>query len=89
MRVPPRKRPGQGIGPRRIDGAALDIRGGSAFCGWSEKKSRGLVSRGLMPHRRLAGRIFFLRSELEAWLKTLNGVTLDEALENLKARTGP
>jgi hypothetical protein len=41
-----------------------------------------------MPHRRLGGRIFFLRTELEAWLETLNGVTLDEALENLKVRRG-
>jgi hypothetical protein len=88
MRIPPRKRAGQGTGPRRIDGAALDVRGGSAFCGWTEKTSRGLVSRGLMPHRRLGGRIFFLRTELEAWLETLNGVTLDEALENLKVRRG-
>jgi hypothetical protein len=87
-RIPPRKQPGQGKGPRRIDGAALDIRGGSALCGWSEKQSRGMVARGLMPHRRLGQRIIFIKSELEAWLSALKGITLDEALENLKARRG-
>lgn len=74
---------------RRINGAALDVRGGSAFCGWSEKTSRGLVSRGLMPHRRLGARIFFLRAELETWLTTLEGVTLADAMANLAARRRP
>lgn len=83
---PPRKRPGQGIGPHSINGLALDVRGTAAFFGGSEKQTRGLVARGLIPYRRLGGRIIFLKSELEAWLASLPGITLDDAKNNLELR---
>jgi hypothetical protein len=87
MRInPPKKQKGQGCGLRRIDGAALDVRGASAFYGGTEKQTRGLVDRRLIPFRRLGGRIVFLRSELEGWLQTLEGCTLDEARANHEAR---
>lgn len=88
LRLPPPKQRGQQRGPRRIDGAALDVRGASALCGWSEKKTRSMIERRLMPFRRIGGRIVFLRSELEAWLAALGGCSLEEALENLRARQG-
>ena len=87
--TPPRKQSGQGRGPRRIDGAALDVRGGSIFLGWTEKTTRGMVERKLIPFRRLGStRIIFIRAELEAWLKNLPGCTIEEAQENLRVRKG-
>ena len=83
---PPRKQFGQGRGPRRIDGALLDVRGGSIFFGWSEKKTRGMVQRRLVPFHKLGGRIMFLRAELEAWLPTVEGCSLAEATANMEAR---
>jgi len=83
---PPRKRPGQAVGPRTINGVALDVRSASALCGFSEKQTRALVARGLIPHRRLGGRIIFLRAELEQFLASLPGVTPHEADENRSLR---
>ena len=85
---PPRKQFGQGRGPRRIDGALLDVRGGSIFFGWSEKKTRGMVARRLVPFHRLNGRIIFLRTELEQWLASLGGCGLAEARKNQEMRHG-
>ena len=85
-KIPPKKQPGQGCGPRTIDGAALDVRSASALLGAKEKQTRGLVARRLIPFRRLGGRIIFLRSELLAWLSALDGCSLGEALQNVVER---
>lgn len=85
-RITPRKHPGQGRGPRTINGAALDVRGASGFYGGTEKQTRGLVNRRLIPFKRLGGRIIFLREELEQWLTSLDGCSLAEARTNLEAR---
>ena len=86
VRTPPRKQPGQGCGPRTIDGAALDVRSASTLLGAKEKHTRGLVARRLIPFRRLGGRIIFIRSELVAWLSALDGCSLKEAQANMAAR---
>ncbi|NOS82767.1 MAG: helix-turn-helix domain-containing protein [Nitrospira sp.] len=83
---PPLKRAGQGKGPRRIDGAVLDVRCGSLFLGWSEKRTRGMIARRLIPFRKIGGRIVFLRDELQQWLATLDGCSLGEARANQEAR---
>ena len=85
---PPKKKPGQGTGPRTFNGAAVDVRGASVFLGGTEKQTRGLVERRLIPFKRLGGRIIFLRAELEAWLSNLDGCTLAEAKTNLEMRRG-
>ncbi len=85
---PPKKQPGQGLGPRRIDGAVLDVRTAAAFLGGSEKQLRGLVDRRLIPFRRLNSRIVFVRSELEQFFVALPGCSVDEARTNLEARRG-
>lgn len=85
-RTPPKKQKGWGRGPRRIDGVCLDVRAGAMFLGGTEKQVRGLIARALIPYRRLGGRIIFLKPELEQWLSTLDGVTLDEAKHNQEAR---
>ena len=84
--IPPKKQKGQGLGPRTIEGAVLDVRCGSLFLGWSEKRTRGLIARRLIPFRRQSGRIILLRAELETWLSGLEGCSLDEARTNLEAR---
>jgi hypothetical protein len=86
LRIPPKKQPGQGTGPRRVNGALLDMRSGAAFLGNTEKGARGLVARRLIPFRRLGGRIYFVRAELERYIASLDGCGLDEALANLKER---
>ena len=83
---PPRKKHGQARGPRRIDGAVLDVRCGSLFLGWSEKRTRGMIERRLLPFRKIGGRIVFIKSELEHWLASLEGCTLEEAQNNLRIR---
>lgn len=85
-RTPPKKLPGQGRILRSIEGAVLDVRCGSLFLGWSEKRTRGLIERRLIPFRRQSGRILFLRSELETWLSSLEGCSLDEARSNVELR---
>ena len=91
MRKPPsKKQPAEGEEkpkkPRTVNGFALDVRTGSAFCGWSEKTSRAMIERGVIPYRRRGGRIIFIKSELEAWLQGLEGCTLAEARANQEAR---
>jgi hypothetical protein len=88
-RPPPRKRAGQATGRRRLDGAeVLDIPASCGITGDTEKGTRSKIARGLLPHRRLGGRIILLRSELIEYLRRLPGVTLDEALHNAAARMG-
>ena len=88
VRQPPRKQPGQGKGPRRIDGVALDVRGGASLLGGTEKQMRGMVARRIVPFRRLGTRIIFIRTELEQFLLSLDGCSLDEARKNREARHG-
>ena len=87
LRIPPKRRPGQGCGPRRIDGLALGVREAAVLTGESEKSLYGQVSRRTIPFRRKSGRIVFLRAELEQWLSALPGCTIDEAMKNVKQRT--
>ena len=87
-RKPPRKQNGQAAGPRRIDGEeVLDVRGMKEY-GMTRKTTYARVSRGLLPFRKWGGRIIFLRSEVEQFLRQLPGVTVDEALENDGKRRG-
>lgn len=85
-KTPPRKQPGQGVGPRVINGLALDVRTAAVFVGITEKSLRGMISRRLVPFKKLNGRIVLMRAELSAWLQGLDGCSLDEARANQEAR---
>jgi hypothetical protein len=85
-RTPPRKQPGQARGPRRFEGEVLDVAANAAFLGTTCKTVWSLKARKLIPYRKLGGRVIFLRSEMIAWLGSLPGVTLNEALSNMGAR---
>jgi hypothetical protein len=87
-RQPPKKKQGDGKGIlRTVNGEAMDVRSGSALCGWSEKITRGMIDRRTIPHHKMNGRIIFLRSELLEWLSDLPGVTVEEARANLEQRS--
>jgi len=83
---PPKKQQGQGLGPRTLNGAALDVRGAAAFLGTTEKTLRGMIGRQLVPFRRWNSRIIILRSELERFLADLPGCTPEQARANQEAR---
>jgi hypothetical protein len=87
-RKPPKKRPGQGKGPRTLNGAAMDIRTFAEFIGGTEKQARGMIARNLFPFKRLGSRLIVLRKEAEAILEALDGCSVEEALENMKRRRG-
>ena len=85
-RPPPKKQPGMGTSPHTINGAMMDLRTTTGFLGGTEKHTRGLVARRMIPFRRLGGRIIFIRTELEQWLANLGGCNLAEARANQEAR---
>jgi hypothetical protein len=86
VRTPPKKQNGKGTGPRRFDGELLDVAAAAALLGESDKTTRSQIARGLLPYRRLSGRIVLVRSELQAFIRSLPGVSLSEALENIERR---
>jgi Helix-turn-helix domain len=85
---PPKKEKDKKTGPRRIDGEVLDVTSAARLLGTSEKCIRARVARQLLPHRKWAGRVIFLRDDVMAFLTKLDGVSVDEALANAAARNG-
>jgi Helix-turn-helix domain len=83
---PPRKKKGKPTGPRSIDGEILDVTAVAKLLGIKPKMARARASRRLLPFRRWAGRLIFIRSEVLAFLEQLSGCRAEEALENLEAR---
>ena len=83
---PPRKQVAHATGRRRFDGELLDVAGGARLLGITEKAARARIARNLLPHRRLNGRVVFIRRELLEFLTGLPGVTAAEALANVAQR---
>ncbi len=86
-RLPPPKKAGQATGPRRINGLLLDVRSLALKYGPPEKKVRADIARGLLPYHRLGGRIVFLDDEIVDFYRRLPGVSVSEALANIKVRS--
>jgi excisionase family DNA binding protein len=84
--LPPPKRSGQARGRRTLDGTTKDVAALAAMLGTSEGKIRSAVARGLLPYHRWGGRIVFLTTEVEEFLRRLPGVSVDEAVQNVGAR---
>ena len=75
------------MSPRRtVNGLLLGVPEASALIGNSERSLRGLIAAGVIPYRKLGGRVVFRRSELEKWIENLEGVSLKDAEANRKAR---
>lgn len=64
---------------RTINGALLGVPEAAAFLGLSQRSLRWHADHKRIPFRRLAGRLVFRRSELEAFIDRLPGVSLHEA----------
>jgi hypothetical protein len=72
-------------------GAMLNVLQAAALLGTNERWVRRRMSCGLLPYRKLSGRVVFLRSELNKFiadLADLPGCTLSEAQSNLALRNG-
>ena len=85
-KAPPKKRPGQGKGPRTLNGELMAVAAVATFLGCNPKVVRARIGRGLLPHRRWGGRIIVLRSELIQFMQRLEGTSVDEAVKNQRAR---
>ena len=83
---PPKKKLGQATGPRTIKGAILDVHALAREWGITENTVRSRVARHLIPFRRWGGRVVFIRGELDSFLKSLPGVSTEEALNNHEER---
>jgi hypothetical protein len=84
---PPRKLEGQARGARRIAGELIwDVPGLGARLGLPAKAVYNRAARGEIPHRRLSGRLVFIKVEIERWIAGLPGVSVEEAVANVTAR---
>ena len=71
---------------RTVNGLLLGVPEASALIGNTERSLRALIAQGVIPYRKLGGRVVFRRVELEKWIETLEGVSPKDAEANRKAR---
>jgi len=72
---------------RTFDGALLGVAEASRLLGNSERSLRALVANGVIPYKKLGGRVVFRRVELERWIETLEGVSPKDAEANRTIRS--
>jgi excisionase family DNA binding protein len=65
-------------GRKKVDGLFLDVIGVAELLGHSSRAIRALVSRRRIPFRRQGARILFVRREIEEWIDSLPGLSLQE-----------
>jgi len=70
-----------------LPGEILDVSAAALFLGISEKGLRARVARRMIPFKRWGGRVCFLRAELLDFLRSLDGCSVDEALQNGRERS--
>lgn len=58
--------------------AAFDLKTAAAVLGLTEKALRRHVDRRRIPFRRLGRKIIFLTTELQSWLASLPGMSIEE-----------
>ena len=83
---PPKKQKGQALGERKINGEILDVAAVAEWLGVSQDTIRARVARQQIPYRKWGKRIIFRRSEVDEYFKQLEGVSMEEALANERAR---
>ena len=69
-------------------GELLDVRAAAAFLGRTERAIRKDIERRRLPFRRHGARILFVRSELTTFLAALDGVSVEEAVANVRNGAG-
>jgi excisionase family DNA binding protein len=62
----------------------LDVRAAAALLGRTERAIRKDIERRRLPFRRHGSRILFVRSELATFLASLDGVSVEEAVANVR-----
>lgn len=67
---------------KRNGAAIVYIPGAAEFLGTTEKAVRQRVARRAIPFRKWGGRICFIKAELDTFLASLPGCTLEEAQIN-------
>jgi hypothetical protein len=75
---------GRNTGRERLnesDGQYMDTDGLASYIKRSKGAIRNLVLRKDIPHRKQAGRLIFLKDEIDQWIKMAPGKSLDE-IEN-------
>ena len=75
---------GRNTGRERLnesDGQYMDTDGLASYIKRSKGEIRNLVLRRAIPYRKRAGRLIFLKDEIDQWIKMAPGKTLDE-IEN-------
>ena len=75
------------IGKPEPSSVLLYVKDAAQQMNCSEKAIRAHVARGTIPYRKLGKRVVFLREELEQFIRSLPGTTLEEARKNQEART--
>jgi excisionase family DNA binding protein len=66
----------------------LDVRAAAQLLGLTENAVRALVFRRMLPYRKHGRRVLFLEHELQAYMGTLPGVSVEEARQRVRASTG-
>lgn len=66
----------------------LYIPDAARYLGKTEGALRMLVARGLVPYRRVGGRIIFFQDELDLWLDGAPGVRPEDLNISCRARCG-
>ena len=87
-RPPPKKQKDVKTGPRRIAGKVLDVATQAQYLGETEKQLRAQIARGIIPYRKLGGRIIFIADEVTEFLRQLPGVDAQQALAIIAERNG-
>ncbi|MDA2928477.1 helix-turn-helix domain-containing protein [Acidobacteria bacterium AH-259-O06] len=62
----------------------MDLKKAARFLDKTEKALRACVDRRTVPFRRIGSRIYFSKDELDEWWEQLEGVSVQEAVENLE-----
>jgi len=58
----------------------LTVQQAAEYLNRTEAAVRALIQRGCIPHRKVGGRICFLRDELDEWVRRSPGTPVDELL---------
>jgi excisionase family DNA binding protein len=73
---------------RTVNGVLLDVKSAAEFLGGSERWLRRLLERGVVPCKKLGRTIVFKRSELEAFIDDLPGISSRQARFNSQKKNG-
>ena len=66
----------------------LNVHDAAVWLGRTEKSLRASIARGRVPYRREGSRIYLSKTELSDWRKTLEGISVLEAVENMQRANG-